>query len=70
MAKSRSLDEDKQILKKKVQERRAASENPEGDEAIRALHKRLKRAQRKLKQSQKERAATPNKKCQSRGLAG
>ena len=49
MGKSRSLDEDKQILQKKVQERRSASENPEGDEAIRRLHKRLKRAQRKLR---------------------
>ena len=49
MAKSRSLDEDKQILQKKVQERAAASENPERDVAIRSLHKRLKRAQRKLR---------------------
>ena len=62
MAKSRSLDEDKQILKKKVQERRAASENPEGDETIRALHKRLKRVQRRLTSLKKrEQQATATK---------
>lgn len=67
MAKSRSLDEDKQILKKKVQERRAASENPEGDEAIRALHKRLKRAQRKLSSLKKreQQAQTKNAKAEA-----
>ena len=67
MAKSRSLDEDKQILKKKVQERRTASENPEGDEAIRALHKRLKRAQRKLSSLKKreQQAQTKNAKAEA-----
>lgn len=67
MAKSRSLDEDKQILKKKVQERRAASENPEGDEAIRGLHKRLKRAQRKLSSLKKreQQAQTKNAKTEA-----
>ena len=48
MAKTRSLTEDKEALHKKVCERRAKSDNPEGDEAIRSLRKRLKRAQRKL----------------------
>lgn len=62
MAKSRSLDEDKQILQKKVQERRTASENPEGDDGIRALHKRLKRVQRKLSSLKKrEQQNTPKK---------
>ena len=36
-------------LKDKVRTRRAASENPEGDAAIRRLRKRLKREQRKLR---------------------
>lgn len=58
MAKSRSMEEDKDILKKKVQERRTASENPEGDEGIRALHKRLKRVQRKLNSLKKREGQT------------
>ena len=49
MAKTRSLTEDKEALHKKVRERQATSDNPEGDEAIRSLRKRLKRAQRKLR---------------------
>ncbi len=65
MAKSRSLDEDKQILRKKVQERRTASENPEGDNAIRALHKRLKRVQRKLSSLKKREQQTTSKKAKA-----
>ena len=65
MAKSRSLDEDKQILQKKVQERRAASENPEGDDAIRSLHKRLKRAQRKLGSLKKREQQAISKKAKA-----
>jgi hypothetical protein len=62
MAKSRSLDEDKQILQKKVLERRTASENPEGDDSLRALNKRLKRVQRKLIILKKrEQQTTPKK---------
>ncbi len=38
---------DEARLKKKVRERLAGTENPEGNAALRALHKRLKRAQRK-----------------------
>ena len=49
MAKTRSLTEDKEGLHKKVHERQAKSDNPEGDETIRSLRKRLKRAQRKLR---------------------
>ena len=49
MAKTRSRTEDKEALQKKVHERQAKSDNPEGDEAIRSLRKRLKRAQRKLR---------------------
>ena len=65
MAKSRSLDEDKQILTKKVQERRTASENPEGDNAIRALHKRLKRVQRKMSTLKKRKQQTTSKKAKA-----
>ncbi len=48
MAKKRTQEEDKAILEKKVQERRAGSENPEGDPDARKLRKRLKRVQRKI----------------------
>lgn len=40
------LAEEEARLKKKVAERRAQLENPEGDAAFRKLHKRLKRLQR------------------------
>lgn len=63
MAKSRSLDEDKQILRRKVREQEAGSENPEGNEAIRSLRKRLKRVQRKLR-SLKTREPMPASKQQ------
>ena len=49
MAKKRTQEEDKAILEKKVQERRANSENPEGDPNARKLRKRLKRVQRKIR---------------------
>lgn len=65
MAKSRSLDEDKQILQKKVQERRTASENPEGDDGIRSLHKRLKRVQRKLSSLKKRAQQATSKKAKA-----
>lgn len=48
MAKQRTIQlaEEEARLKKKVAERRAKLENPEGDAALRKLHKRLKRLQR------------------------
>ncbi|MCY4131832.1 MAG: hypothetical protein OXF39_04210 [Nitrospira sp.] len=49
MAKKRTQEEDKAILEKKVKERRAGSENPEGDPDARQLRKRLKRVQRKIR---------------------
>ena len=49
MAKKRTQEEDKAVLEKKVQERRAGSENPEGDQGARKLRKRLKRVQRKIR---------------------
>ena len=48
-SKARSLDEDKQILQKKVQEKVAASEKSDGDRSIRSLRKRIKRIQRKVR---------------------
>ncbi|MEW6542098.1 MAG: hypothetical protein AB1411_00635 [Nitrospirota bacterium] len=47
MAQSKPAETDEARLQKKVRERRAASDNPEGDAALRKLRKRLKRAQRK-----------------------
>ncbi len=49
MAKRRSLQEDTVALKTKVTEGSAKDENPEGNPAIRALRKRLKRSQRKIR---------------------
>lgn len=49
MAKKRTQEEDKAILEKKVKERRAGNENPEGDPGARQLRKRLKRVQRKIR---------------------
>ncbi|MBM4121970.1 MAG: hypothetical protein FJ249_05190 [Nitrospira sp.] len=47
MAKKTPVETDEARLKKKVRERLIGTENPEGNAALRALHKRLKRAQRK-----------------------
>ena len=48
MAKKKdSLDTDITRLKEKVGTRKAKTDNAEGDASLRALHKRLKRAQRK-----------------------
>ncbi len=47
MAKKTTQETDEARLKKKVRECLAKSDNPEGDAALRALHKRLRRAQRK-----------------------
>lgn len=49
MGKKRTIEEDLGLLKKKVAEGRAKSENAEGDESLRSLHKHLKRAQRKVR---------------------
>jgi hypothetical protein len=42
-----SAESEETRLKKKVAERRAAGKTPEGTAAFRALHKRLKREQRR-----------------------
>ncbi|TAJ26991.1 MAG: hypothetical protein EPO64_05865 [Nitrospirae bacterium] len=47
MAKKTPVEMDEARLKKKVRERLAGTENPEGNAALRGLHKRLKRVQRK-----------------------
>jgi hypothetical protein len=49
MANKRTQEDDKAVLEKKVKERRANSENPEGDKDARQLQKRLKRVQRKIR---------------------
>ncbi len=49
MAKKRTQEEDKAVLETRVKERRAGSENPEGDPDARKLRKRLKRVQRKIR---------------------
>lgn len=49
MANTRTHEEDKAVLEKKVKERRAGGENPEGDKDVRQLRKRLKRVQRKIR---------------------
>ncbi|HEX9285391.1 MAG TPA: hypothetical protein VF879_06945 [Nitrospirales bacterium] len=41
------LEEDLKRLREKVAARKTKTENAEGDAALRALHKRLKRVQRK-----------------------
>ncbi|WP_447973087.1 hypothetical protein [Nitrospira sp. Kam-Ns4a] len=47
MAKKTVEESDEARLKKRVRERLAGSENPEADASLRALRKRLKRAQRR-----------------------
>jgi len=47
MAKTASLEADLERLKKKVQEQRKTAEHGTTDPKLRALRKRLKRAQRK-----------------------
>jgi hypothetical protein len=49
MAKRRSLQEDASTLKTKVKKSLTSSDNPEGDSTIRALRKRLRRVQRKVR---------------------
>lgn len=49
MANKRTHEDDKAVLEKKVKERRAGSDNPEGDKDARRLRKRLKRVQRKIR---------------------
>ena len=48
MVNKRTQKDDKAVLEEKVKERRATSENPEGDKDARQLRKRLKRVQRKI----------------------
>lgn len=47
MSKKPPVETDLARLKEKVRARSAGTDNPEGDPKLRALHKRLKRAQRK-----------------------
>ncbi len=49
MAKRRSVEEDQTALQEKVRTALGKTENPEGDDSLRALRKRLKRSQRKIR---------------------
>ena len=61
-----SLTDEEARLKKKVVERRAKLENPEGDAPFRKLHKRLKRVQRlRRRLAIRKQHAMGNKKAES-----
>ncbi len=61
-SKARSLDEDKQILRKKIHEKKSESENPKNCHTVRALRKQLKRIQRKVRcVNAREAKANPKK---------
>jgi hypothetical protein len=62
MAKRRSLQEDATTLKTKVRESLTKSENPEGDSTIRALRKRLRRIQRKVRTAKRREEQRKSKK--------
>ena len=61
MPKSRSLEEDKQILQKKVKEGLSKNDNSKGDSSLRSLRKRLRRAQRRMRslKAREQRASPP-----------
>ena len=66
-SKVRSLDEDKQILRKKIQEKKSESENPQDGQTVRALRKRLKRIQRKVRGVKaREAKANPKKEVEAK----
>ncbi len=56
MAQKRSLQEDTAALKTKLKESSSNNENAEGSLNVRALRKRLKRAQRKIRMAKKREA--------------
>jgi hypothetical protein len=66
-----TVDDDEVRLTKKVKEKRAGTENPEGDGSLRALRKRLKRAQRKRRalMLRKQRAAGKKKPAEGQPAA-
>lgn len=65
MAKKTAPEKDETRLKTKVQERRKATDNPEGSAALRALHKRLKRIQRKRRSLATRKRHAMGKKAES-----
>jgi len=69
MAKSTSQETDEQRLTSKIQQRMAGHENPEGDAALRALRKRLKRAQRKRRRLDLRKVHARGKKKSTEGKA-
>ena len=56
-------------LKAKLQERSKASEKPDGDAALRALRKHLKRAQRKQRAQVLRKAHATGKKAEAKPTA-
>ena len=67
MAKRRTIEEDVTTLITKVKESRAKSDNPEGCANIRALRKRLKRAQRKIRLAKREEERLKGKEAPAEG---
>lgn len=67
MGKKTSVEADEANLLKKVQEKLSGSENPEGDAALRALHKHLKRAQRKRRRLAQRKQQAAGKKPPTEG---
>ena len=65
MANKLTLEEDRAVLEKKVKERRANGENPEGDKAVRRFRKRLKRVQRKIRRGAARIAKAAGKKAKA-----
>ena len=67
MAKKRTMEEDLGVLKKKVTEGRAKTENQEGDAGLRRLRRHLKRTQRKVRARVARIAQASGKKKASEG---
>ena len=62
-SKARTLDEDKEILRKKIHDKMAGSDKEEGEKTIRSLRKRLKRIQRKVRSAKARIARASAKKA-------
>lgn len=67
MGKRRSIEEDVATLKTKVKEARATTEDPEQKRRTRALHKRLKRTQRRILLAKKKEARRQSKETPAEG---
>ncbi len=67
MGKRRSIEEDVTTLQTKVKEARATTGDPEHAKRTRALHKRLKRAQRRILLAKKQEARRKPKETPAEG---